>query len=192
MGRINVAADEQIVRELEQEAKRRGFTMFSVTNFALRTALKVMKEGEDLQLMESLLEFYKIAKGINLVPITAWYLDNISVRAYQKDREGFEQICEGAGEQLASYLKGRVRDLSSLLNLYEVLKPALPINEVVIREKDGLFEIQVSGSGFSKESTTCAGKVLSKVVEAYGLKVFDMTASPGGIITAKARINQSH
>lgn len=189
MGRINVAADEQIVKELEAEAKRRGYTMYSLTNAALKLTLKVLKEGEDLSIIESLLEFYRISKNMSIVPVTAWYLDSISISMYQNDREGFEKICRDAGEQLGAFLRLRARSLDELLEVYESVKPVLPISNIMIRPDNGGVEVQVSGSGFSRESTICASQVLTKVVEAFGMKVTSIVASPGGIIIARVAFN---
>ncbi|BCU67054.1 hypothetical protein HS7_04910 [Sulfolobales archaeon HS-7] len=187
MARVNVAADEKIVEQLEDMAKKKGYTMFFLTNVALKLVLEVLREGEDLSTLEALIELFKITKSINVIPVTAWYLDNVSVTMFKESKEEFDKICSESGEQLGLYLKLRAKTLTELLQLYEKVKPVLPISSIVVREVNGDVEMQVSGTGFSRESTYCASKSLKRLLEAFGMKVSSVESSPGGIILARFR-----
>jgi len=166
-------------------AKKRGYTLYAVTNMALKLALRAMKEGNDLELLEGLLEFYKVMKSMDAVPVTSWYLDNVSRLCFTANQHEFLSICEGAGDQLASYLKGRARNLQDVLGIYQVIRELLPISDISVNGADGYTEIRVAGTGFSKESTTCAAKAFSRMLENFGFKTVELSASPGGIIYLK-------
>ncbi|BBD72338.1 hypothetical protein HS1genome_0727 [Sulfodiicoccus acidiphilus] len=187
MRRINLAADQNVAAELESEAKKRGYTLYAVTNMALKLAVRAMKEGADLELLEGLLEFYRVMKSMDAVPVTSWYLDNVSKLCFSANQQEFLSICEAAGDQLASYLKGRAKDLSGVLEIYKVIRELLPISEISINAEDGFTEVRVAGTGFSRESTTCAARAFSRMLESFGLRTVELSASPGGIIYLKLR-----
>ncbi|MFP3260859.1 MAG: hypothetical protein RXQ22_08260 [Sulfolobus sp.] len=58
MPRVNVAADAEIIEELEQEVKKRGYTMYAITNIALKAILEILKEGGDSETLSSLQQLW--------------------------------------------------------------------------------------------------------------------------------------
>jgi len=189
MPRVNIAADGTIVDELEKEAKKRGYTLYSLTNVALKALLKLLKEGEDVSSVESLIEFYLISKGLDLVPVTSWFLDNLSRLVYKNNEKEFIELCRSTGKQLALYLKTKASTLEEILLLYSTMRSILPINEIAVkRRSNDEIEMRITGTGFSLESTMCAKEVAVNVLESYGLKVLSATASPGGVIVINAKL----
>jgi len=189
MPRVNIAADGTIVDELEKEAKKRGYTLYSLTNVALKALLKLLKEGEDVSSVESLIEFYLISKGLDLVPVTSWFLDNLSRLVYKNNEKEFIELCRSTGKQLALYLKTKASTLEEILLLYNTMRSILPINEIAVkRRSNDEIEMRITGTGFSLESTTCAKEVAVNVLESYGFKVLSATASPGGVIVINAKL----
>lgn len=190
MGRVNIAADSELIKEIEKEAKSRGYTIYSLTNLALKAMLEMIKMGEDSTKLQDIVELYKVFKDLDIVPVTSWYIESLAKLAYEKDQKGFQSICEGAGLQVASYLKSRASTLEELMSVYESVKSALPIKDLKIRKlENDDFELRLAGTGFSLESTFCASMVFKKIVESYGFTILELTPSPGGIIYAKARIS---
>ncbi|QKR00410.1 hypothetical protein GWK48_08525 [Metallosphaera tengchongensis] len=190
MGRVNIAADSELIKELEKEAKSRGYTIFSLTNLALRAMLEMIRMGEDSTKLQELVELHKIFKDLDVVPITSWYIESLAKLAYEKDQKAFQTVCEGAGLQVASYLKSRASTLEELIVVYENVKSVLPIKDLKVKKiEDDEFEVRLTGTGFSLESTFCASMVFKKVLESYGFTVLDLTPSPGGIIYAKAKFS---
>jgi hypothetical protein len=186
--RVNIAADGKLVEELEREAKKRGYTLYAVTNIALKAITKILKEGEDVSSLESLVEFYLMAKALDLVPVTSWFLDNLSRIAYEGSQDKYSEICKSAGKQLALYLKTRANSLEEVLVLYNLMKPILPINEIVVKKKENdEIEMRITGTGFSLESTLCAKDVVVNVMESYGFKILSAIPSPGGVIVLIAK-----
>lgn len=188
MPRINIAADSDLIKELEKEAKSKGYTIYSLTNLALKAMLEMIRSGEDSTKLQDLVELHKIFKDLDVIPITSWYIENLAKLAYEKDLKAFQSICEGAGQQLASYLKSRASTLEELLLVYEGVKSALPIKDMKIKRVDeDVVELRLTGTGFSLESTFCASMVMKKILENYGFVTLELTPSPGGIIYVKAR-----
>jgi hypothetical protein len=186
--RVNIAADSDLIRELEKEAKSKGYTIYSLTNLALKAMLEMIRSGEDSTKLQDLVELHKIFKDLDVIPITSWYIESLAKLAYEKDQKAFQTICEGAGQQLASYLKSRASSLEELLVVYEGVKSALPIKDMKIKRVDhDMVELRLTGTGFSLESTFCASMVLKKILESYDFETVELVPSPGGIIYAKAK-----
>lgn len=191
MPRVNIAADADLMKELEKEAKSRGYTIYSLTNISLRAMLELIKNGEDSTTLTSLVEFYKISKDLEIIPVTSWYIESLVKLAYEKDQKALEEICEGAGQQISSYLKSRASSLEELLEIYNNIRSALPIKDINVRQSsNSVLEIRVTGSGFSKEATFCTSRVFKKILETYNFEVLDLSYSPGGIILAKIKVNK--
>lgn len=192
MPRVNIAADAELMKELEKEAKSRGYTIYSLTNISLKAMLELIRSGEDSTTLTSLVEFYKISKDLEIVPVTSWYIESLVKIAYEKDQKGLEEICEGAGQQISSYLKARASTLEELLEIYSNVKSVLPIKDINVKQAaDSTLEVRVTGSGFSKEATFCTSRVLKKILEAYNFEIVDLTYSPGGIIFAKVKLSKT-
>ncbi|AHC50563.1 hypothetical protein SUSAZ_00160 [Sulfolobus acidocaldarius SUSAZ] len=184
MGRINIAADEKLVKELEQEAKKKGYTMYAVTNLAIQAMVEALREGNAETLL-SLIEYYKIVKDLELIPVTTWYLENLIRIAYEHDSNRVTEICESAGIQLASYLKTKVTGLNDIINIYNKIRTILPVKDVFLKQDEDGIVIRITGSGFGLESTTCASVIFRKILEEYGFRVNQVSATPGGIIVYK-------
>lgn len=192
MPRVNIAADAELMKELEKEAKSRGYTIYSLTNVSLKAMLELIKSGEDSTTLMSLVEFYKISKDLEIIPVTSWYIESLVKLAYDKDQKALEEICEGAGQQISSYLKSRASSFHELLGIYGYVKSVLPIKDINVKQgADSSLEIRVTGSGFSKEATFCTSRVLKKILESFSFEILDLTYSPGGIIFAKAKFSKS-
>ncbi|AEB95453.1 hypothetical protein [Metallosphaera cuprina] len=191
MGRVNIAADSDLIKEIEKEAKVRGYTIYSLTNLALKAMLEMIKTGEDSTRLQDLVELYKVFKDLDVIPVTSWYIENLAKLAYEKDQKGFQSLCEGAGMQVASYLKSKASTLEELMLFYENVKSTLPIKDLKIRKLEGDdIELRLTGTGFSLESTFCASMVFKKIIESYGFTIVEIVPSPGGIIYVRARVNQ--
>ncbi|AWR93458.1 hypothetical protein [Acidianus brierleyi] len=191
MARVNIAADAELIKELEKEVKSRGYTIFAVTNIALKAILELLKSGEDSTTLQNLVEMYKITKDLDIIPIPSWYIENLVKLAYEKDSKSFQDICDGTGEQLSSYLKSRASSFEDLLNLYSEIRGVLPIKDINVKKGSGdSIDIRLTGTGFNIESTLCAGRVFKKILEAYSFEVIEMTTSPGGIIFVKAKYSR--
>lgn len=187
MPRVNIAADSDVLEELEQEAKRKGYTLFAITNLALKAVAEILKEGGDSETLMSLVEYYKIVKDLEIVPVTVWYLENLIKIAYESDQNKVAEICETTGVQIASYLKTKASTLSELMNIYDQIREILPIKDIYIKQNGDIIDLRITGSGFGIESTTCASNILKKILEEYGFHIISMTPSPGGIILVKAK-----
>lgn len=188
MPRANLAADAELIEELEQEVKKRGYTMYAITNLALRAILEILKEGGDSETLNSLVEYYKTVKDLEIVPVTVWYLENIVKLAYEYDKNKASEVCEITGIQLASYLKTKASNLSDLVELYEKIKELIPVKDIAIKQNGETIDIRITGTGFGLESTTCASIILKKILEEYGFEVISLNPTPGGIILVKAKI----
>lgn len=189
MPRVNIAVDSVILEELEQEAKRKGYTLFAITNLALKAVTEILKEGGDSETLLSLVEYYKIVKDLEIIPVTTWYLENLIKVAYESDKNKVTEICEATGAQVASYLKTKASTLSDLLSIYDQVKEILPIKDISIKQNGDTIDLRITGSGFGIESTTCASNILKKILEEYGFQIISITPSPGGIILVKAKAN---
>jgi len=187
--RVNIAADSDVLEELEQEAKRKGYTLFAITNLALKAVAEILKEGGDSETLMSLVEYYKIVKDLEIVPVTVWYLENLIKIAHESDQNKVAEICETTGVQIASYLKTKASTLSELMNIYDQIREILPIKDIYIKQNGDIIDLRITGSGFGIESTTCASNILKKILEEYGFHIISMTPSPGGIILVKAKAN---
>jgi len=187
--RVNIAADSDVLEELEQEAKRKGYTLFAITNLALKAVAEILKEGGDSETLMSLVEYYKIVKDLEIVPVTVWYLESLIKVAYENDQNKVAEICEATGVQVASYLKTKASTLSELMNIYDQIREILPIKDISVKQNGDMIDLRITGSGFGIESTTCASNILKKILEEYGFHIISMTSSPGGIILAKAKAN---
>ncbi len=183
MPRINIAADANLIEELEQEAKKRGYTIYALTNIAIKSLLKLLKEGEDASVLENIVEYHRLSSSLDLVPVTFWYLENITKLAYEKDPNEYEKICEGVGEQIGSYLKSKANDINDLMEIYNTIKPLMPIRDVQIKDSNGLIEFRIYGTGFSAVSTLCASRIFSKMGESFGLEIKKVDALAGGVVT---------
>ncbi|MFP3201935.1 MAG: hypothetical protein RXR43_06775 [Sulfolobus sp.] len=191
MPRVNVAADAEIIEELEQEVKKRGYTMYAITNIALKAILEILKEGGDSETLFSLVEYYRTMKDLEIIPVTVWYLENLVKIAYSADQKKTLEVCETTGLQLASYLKTKANTIADLLEIYSKLKEILPVKDISIRQNSESIEIRITGSGFGIESTSCASLIVKKILEEYGFEIETLTPSPGGIIFIKAKIKKS-
>ncbi|AAK42397.1 hypothetical protein HFC64_06535 [Saccharolobus solfataricus] len=189
MPRVNIAAEADLIEQLENEAKKRGYTIYSLTNAALKALLKLLKEGEDANTLESLVDYYTISKALDIVPVTSWFLENLTKLAYEKDNKQYENMCEEVGEQIGSFLRSKASTLDELFDFYNAIKIALPIRNVSIKNTGDMIEFRITGTGFSLISTLCAGKIFSKIAEAYDLSIQDVDVVPGGIVTIKAKAN---
>jgi len=189
MPRINIAAEADLIEQLESEAKKRGYTIYSLTNAALKALLKLLKEGEDANTLESLVDYYTISKALDIVPVTSWFLENLTKLAYEKDSKQYENMCEEVGEQIGSFLRSKASTLDELFDFYNAIKIILPIRNVAIKNAGDVIEFRITGTGFSLISTLCAGKIFSKIAEAYDLSIQDVDVVPGGIVTIKAKAN---
>lgn len=174
---------------MESEAKKRGYTIYSLTNAALKALLKLLKEGEDANTLESLVDYYTISKALDIVPVTSWFLENLTKLAYEKDSKQYENMCEEVGEQIGSFLRSKASTLDELFDFYNAIKIILPIRNVAIKNAGDVIEFRITGTGFSLISTLCAGKIFSKIAEAYDLSIQDVDVVPGGIVTIKAKAN---
>ncbi len=191
MPRVNVAADAEIIEELEQEVKKRGYTMYAITNIALKAILEILKEGGDSETLSSLVEYYRTTKDLEIIPVTVWYLENLVKIAYSADQKKTLEVCETTGLQLASYLKTKANTIADVLEIYSKLKEILPVKDISIRQNSESIEIRITGSGFGIESTSCASLIVKKILEEYGFEIETLTPSPGGIIFIKAKIKKS-
>ena len=191
MPRVNVAADAEIIEELEQEVKKRGYTMYAITNIALKAILEILKEGGDSETLPSLVEYYRTMKDLEIIPVTVWYLENLVKIAYSADQKKTLEVCETTGLQLASYLKTKANTIADVLEIYSKLKEILPVKDISIRQNSESIEIRITGSGFGIESTSCASLIVKKILEEYGFEIETLTPSPGGIIFIKAKIKKS-
>jgi len=189
MPRVNIAAEADLIEQLESEAKKRGYTIYSLTNAALKALLKLLKEGEDANTLESLVDYYTISKALDIVPVTSWFLENLTKLAYEKDSKQYENMCEEVGEQIGSFLRSKASTLDELFDFYNAIKIVLPIRNVAIKNAGDVIEFRITGTGFSLISTLCAGKIFSKIAEAYDLSIQDVDVVPGGIVTIKAKAN---
>ncbi|MCH4815449.1 MAG: hypothetical protein QXY87_07025 [Saccharolobus sp.] len=189
MPRVNIAAEADLIEQLESEAKKRGYTIYSLTNAALKALLKLLKEGEDANTLESLVDYYAISKALDIVPVTSWFLENLTKLAYEKDSKQYENMCEEVGEQIGSFLRSKASTLDELFDFYNAIKIILPIRNVAIKNAGDVIEFRITGTGFSLISTLCAGKIFSKIAEAYDLSIQDVDVVPGGIVTIKAKAN---
>ncbi|XDF45247.1 hypothetical protein AB1303_04345 [Saccharolobus solfataricus] len=189
MPRVNIAAEADLIEQLQNEAKKRGYTIYSLTNAALKALLKLLKEGEDANTLESLVDYYTISKALDIVPVTSWFLENLTKLAYEKDNKQYENMCEEVGEQIGSFLRSKASTLDELFDFYNAIKIALPIRNVSIKNTGDMIEFRITGTGFSLISTLCAGKIFSKIAEAYDLSIQDVDVVPGGIVTIKAKAN---
>ncbi|AKA72499.1 hypothetical protein SULI_00225 [Saccharolobus solfataricus] len=189
MPRVNIAAEADLIEQLENEAKKRGYTIYSLTNAALKALLKLLKEGEDANTLESLVDYYTISKALDIVPVTSWFLENLTKLAYEKDNKQYENMCEEVGEQIGSFLRSKASTLDELFDFYNAIKIALPIRNVSIKNTGDMIEFRITGTGFSLISTLCAGKIFSKIAEEYDLSIQDVDVVPGGIVTIKAKAN---
>lgn len=189
MPRVNIAAEADLIEQLENEAKKRGYTIYSLTNAALKALLKLLKEGENANTLESLVDYYTISKALDIVPVTSWFLENLTKLAYEKDNKQYENMCEEVGEQIGSFLRSKASTLDELFDFYNAIKIALPIRNVSIKNTGDMIEFRITGTGFSLISTLCAGKIFSKIAEAYDLSIQDVDVVPGGIVTIKAKAN---
>ena len=187
MPRVNIAVDSEVLEELEQEAKRKGYTLFAITNLALKAVTEILKEGGDSETLLSLVEYYKIVKDLEIIPVTTWYLENLIKVAYESDKNKVTEICEATGIQVASYLKTKASTLSELMNIYDQVKEILPIKDISIKQNGDTIDLRITGSGFGIESTTCASNILKKILEEYGFQIISITPSPGGVILVKAK-----
>ncbi|WP_338603910.1 hypothetical protein V6M85_05290 [Sulfolobus tengchongensis] len=188
MPRVNIAAEADLIEQLENEAKKRGYTIYSLTNTALKALLKLLKEGEDANTLESLVDYYLISKALDIVPVTTWFLENLTKLAYEKDSKQYENVCEEVGEQIGSFLRSKASTLDELFDFYNAIKIILPIRNVVAKNTGDLIEFRITGTGFSAISTLCAGRIFAKIAEAYDLNIQDIDAIPGGIVVIKAKI----
>ncbi len=189
MPRVNIAAEADIIEQLENEAKKRGYTIYSLTNTALKALLKLLKESEDPNMLESLVDYYLISKALDIVPVTTWYLENLTKLAYEKDSKQYETLCEEVGQQIGSFLKSKASTIEELLTFYTNIKEILPIRNVVVKSDGDLMEFRVTGIGFSTTSTLCAGRIFAKIAEAYNLKVVNVEAIPGGIVIIRGKFS---
>ncbi|MEM0305017.1 MAG: hypothetical protein QW685_08330 [Saccharolobus sp.] len=189
MPRVNIAANAELVEELEEEAKKRGYTIYSLTNAALKALLKLLKEGEDTNTLEILVDYYIMSKALDIIPVTSWYLENLVQLAFEKDSKQYETICEQVGQQIGSFLKSKASTLDELLNLYNSIKSILPIRNVIAKNHGDLLEVRITGSGFSAASTLCASRIFAKIAEAYSLSIKEVEAIPGGIVVIKAKVS---
>jgi hypothetical protein len=191
LARINIAADADIVKELEKEVKSRGYTIYAVTNIALRAILEVLKSGEDSTTLLDLVELYKISKDLDLIPIPSWFIESLVKLGYEKDQKKFEEICEGAGKQLSSYFKSRASNFEDLIQIYSEVKGVLPIKDISVKSSgDEIFDIRLTGTGFNVEATLCAGLAFKKILETYSFEVKEINPSPGGIVFIRARYSR--
>ncbi|AWR96544.1 hypothetical protein DFR86_02585 [Acidianus sulfidivorans JP7] len=191
MARVNIAADAELMKELEKEAKSKGYTIYSLTNIALKAMLDLIQSGEDSTTLASLVDFYKITKDLDIIPVTSWYIESLVKLAYEKDSKALEQICEEAGQQISSYLKSRASTFDEIIEMYNSVRSVLPIKDIKVRQSsDSSLEIRVTGSGFSKESTFCTSIVFRKILEAYNFEILDMNYSAGGIIFTKVKLGK--
>ncbi|ARM75023.1 hypothetical protein [Acidianus manzaensis] len=191
MARVNIAADAELMKELEKEAKSKGYTIYSLTNIALKAMLDLIQSGEDSTTLTNLVDFYKITKDLDIIPVTSWYIESLVKLAYEKDAKTLEEICEEAGQQLSSYLKSRASTFDEIIEMYNNVRSVLPIKDIKVKQgSDSSLEIRVTGSGFSKESTFCTSRVFKKILEAYNFEILEISYSAGGIIFAKAKIGK--
>ncbi|MBB5253447.1 hypothetical protein [Sulfurisphaera ohwakuensis] len=189
MPRVNIAADSDILDELEQEAKKKGYTLYAITNLALKAVAEILKEGGDSETLISLVEYYRIIRDLEIVPVTVWYLENLIKMAYDSDQKKAIEICETTGMQVASYLKTKASTISELLDIYDKIKEMLPIKDISVKQNGDTIDFRITGTGFGLESTTCAAHILKKILEEYGFNILSMTPLPGGIILVKAKAN---
>ncbi len=188
MARVNIAADADIVKELEKEVKSRGYTIYAVTNIALKAILEVLKSGEDSTTLRDLVELYKVSKDLDLIPVPSWFIESLVKLGYEKDKKSLEEICEGAGKQLSSYLKSRASSFEDLLKIYSEIRGVLPIKDINVKSGgDGTFDIRLTGTGFNVEATLCAGMAFKKILETYSFEIKELSPSPGGIIFMRAK-----
>lgn len=187
MPRVNIAADSDVLDELEQEAKKKGYTLYAITNLALKAVAEILKEGGNSETLVSLVEYYRIIRDLEIVPVTVWYLENLTKMAFENDQKKAIEICEATGMQVASYLKTKASTLSELLDIYDKVKEMLPVKDISAKQNGDSIDFRITGSGFGLESTTCAAHILKKILEEYGFNVLSITPSPGGIILVKAK-----
>lgn len=179
MARINIAADSEIVKELEQEAKRKGYTMYAITNIALKSLVKLLKNGEDALTLDKLVNLFLLSKSIDTIPIPIWFLESVIKTVHEKDKNAYIELCEAAGSQLAVFLKSRAQDLYELMNLYTEVKGIFPIKEFYISEgNNGSLSIRISGTGFSQEATECTALAMKKLLSAYNVEIIKVDISP--------------
>lgn len=187
MGRSTLAAEEAIVDQLEAEAKKRGYTIYSLTNIALQALLELLKEGYSPDLLISLIKFYKLSQTLRTIPVTDWFIEKLVEEVHRSSKDKLKEICERTGEQLATFLQGYAPTIEDLINLWKEIKNALPINDISVRNKDDEFLITITGSGFGLEATECSAWIASKIFESYGLKIESVVAKQGGIVLIKAK-----
>ncbi|MCY0860445.1 MAG: hypothetical protein OWQ54_08460 [Sulfolobaceae archaeon] len=182
-----MAADSEIVKELEQEAKKKGYTMYAITNLALKSLVKLLKSGEDATTLEKLVNLYLLTKSIDTLPVPLWFLESVIKLLYEKDKKAYTEFCEAAGTQLAIFLKSRAHDIYELIKLYSDVKGVFPLKEFYISEENGgNLNIRITGTGFSQESTECAYYALKKILASYDIQVIKESISPSIIsLTAK-------
>ncbi|MGC9105309.1 MAG: hypothetical protein ACP5HQ_02640 [Thermoprotei archaeon] len=185
MVRATLAASEELVDSLDSEAKKRGLTLYSLTNTSLASMIHILRMGKPPETLQALVKFAELSEALRLVPVTDWFIENLISELYKTNKEKMVEICEKTGEQLATFLTGYAPTLEELMNTFSLVKLILPLKSVYMKNVDDTVVITIVGSGFNLESTECSARIAAKVFQAYGLKVQEIKYNTGGVILLK-------
>jgi hypothetical protein len=190
MARVTLAASEELVDELDSEAKRRGITLYSLTNTSLASMVQLLKLGKPPETLTALVKYIELTEALRLIPVTDWFIENLISELYKANKEKLFELCEKTGDQLATFLTGYAPTLEELMKTFDTVKHILPLKSLYIKESDGGFIITILGSGFNLESTECSAIIAKKVFQSYGLRINEVKPNAGGVIVLKGNYSE--
>jgi hypothetical protein len=191
--RTNIAIEEDMAKQLADEAARAKKTLYGFSNEALGAVLKVLHERGAVEEIYPYWLQTKMSKEFDGMP---WFgretLDFLIREIYPKNSELVQGAFYEYGKKLGNYLKTRTKNIEELSKLFQLFRISIPAR---VFELDPFEDNQGKGytmryvSGMSVEMTICIAKYIQGIFSCFSASSTSRTAS-GGMVELEIRVTR--
>jgi len=181
--RTTLAVDENIAKEFSKIVKEKNKVIYAVTNQAINLTIELLKEDVN---PDDALMFWRLFKMIAMVDailIPGSLNETILNKLYSYEKDKVYKIFYDTGREIALKFKVYFPDLSSLLNILNILIRFFPLKKFDLikkEEKKGTINrLILVGAGQSIITTNCVMSFIRGFFETYGAVIIKETVNLG-------------
>lgn len=179
--RKTFAAREDLIDQLSEHAKQKGFTLYDYINNLFKAAIQAEEDGVNLQSLIEKRELLSRAKkaGFILCPERLWY-DMIELGCGSSKNEAIKRWSEAGAWLAKRYASNASSDpiMTFTMDFKDFVWNSPPIT---IERTSEELSVNVSGSRFSENHITLYGAFLEGILNTFEYNVIESDIAAGNI-----------
>ena len=164
-----IRAPADLVAKLNEAANREGKTFYSYVSEVLEQAVRAYEMGRSLKEIIDVYEILEVHRDAGTTAAPRDVLDYLIKTAYGKNSENLEKLWYQSGRWYGVYFKERFKE--SVDGFIRLLRDGrLGIDQVTMRNDDGMIELRCVSAFLSQERTLLMGNFIEGAMHSLGYK----------------------